>query len=146
MSVAGGRLRKMATTRASNCRPAFRAGWKRLASCVIRAPVGAIGGHRIVSIDHVNDARVDGRLGARLAFGVAGAIPVFVVQFDGAEVRREALHALEYAAADDRMLLDEDPLFFGEAAGLLQHTVRDADFGRCRGVVRRRGCVRRRPG
>ena len=74
------------------------------------------------------DDAIDGCFGARLTVGVAGAVPVFVMELDGAEVGHEAVDAFEDAAADDGVLFDDVPLLVGEAAGLLQDAVGDADF------------------
>src|ERR1700722_16202884 len=75
------------------------------------AAIGAVSSHCIPRVDHVNDAGFDGRLGTGLAEGVAGAVPIFVMELDGGEVGRKSVNALENAAADDGMLFDEVPFF-----------------------------------
>ena len=60
--------------------------------------------------------------------GIAGAIPVLVMQLNRRKVRREALHAFKNPSPNHRMLLDECEFFFGQAAWLLQNAVGDTDL------------------
>ena len=92
------------------------------------ATVGAIGGHCIVGIGNMNDARVDECFCAHLTPRVSAAIPVFVMQLHCCEEGREALHTFQNPAADDRVLLDERQLLARESPLLLQNSVGDADL------------------
>ena len=92
------------------------------------ATIGAIGGHCIVCIGDMNDARIDGRFFAGLTPGVSAAIPVFVMQLHCSEERRKASYTFQNSAANHRVLLDKRQLLAREPPSFLQNSVGDADL------------------
>src|SRR6185437_7214673 len=57
-------------------------------------PVRALGGHGVVGVGYVNNARIDGGFFSALSQRIAGAVPIFVVQLDCGEECGEPLHTL----------------------------------------------------
>ena len=59
---------------------------------------------------------------------VTRSVPVFMVQFHGAQVGRKAGNAFENSSSDHGMLANQGEFLVGKATGFLQNAVSNADF------------------
>src|SRR5664280_524501 len=100
-------------------------------------PVGALGGHRVVAVDHAERAREQRDLLAGEAVRVAAPIEALVVVAHAVDegALEERAHDL---GADSGVLAHELPLLTRQWPGLEEHAVGDADLA---DVVQERGVL-----
>eukprot|EP00825_Cyclidium_porcatum_P019302 TRINITY_DN2190_c0_g1_i27.p1 TRINITY_DN2190_c0_g1~~TRINITY_DN2190_c0_g1_i27.p1 ORF type:complete len:133 (+),score=15.27 TRINITY_DN2190_c0_g1_i27:408-806(+) len=95
-----------------------------------RILVGAVGGHRVVAVNHRDDAGIEGNVAALQSVRVAGTVEVLMVMPDGAgdAAGPAAIDGEDDLLADQHVLLHAFPFLGIEAVRLAQDDVGNADL------------------
>ena len=109
----------------------YRRVFLEFANRVFMAQGGAVRssrGHRVVGIGNMHDARAQGNFQAGLLEGIAGAVPILVVQLHNRQVLLESADPFQNSASDRRMLAKHGHFVGGKLAGLSEDAVGNADL------------------
>ena len=93
-----------------------------------RLAVGAVGGHRVVGVHDLEDARPDRDLLPGESRGIAGPVPALVVVEEEGRGDAEVVDALEQRPPETGVIPHQMPLLGGERPVLEQDRVRDPDL------------------
>jgi len=92
------------------------------------AAIRARGNHGVEGINHGDDAGADGDLRFLQLRGIAGAVEIFMMVEDEKAGAFEAGKTAKDSPTEFRMTLDDRVFFVGEASGLVEDAVGNADF------------------